>query len=135
METEMKFASTRIIANDPKVMVAFYEMVTETKANWLAPVFAEFVLPGAALAISSAQIAPQTQKGITITAGQNVIFEFQVENVDAEYARLKDKATLILDLQTMPWGNKTFQLRDPEGNAVALYMPETEVAKQRFAGR
>jgi hypothetical protein len=35
----------------------------------------------------------------------------------------------------MPWGNKTFQFRDPEGTAVSLYMPATVEAKRRFASR
>lgn len=35
----------------------------------------------------------------------------------------------------LPWGNRTFQLRDPEGNLVSLYMPETEAAKARFGLR
>ena len=51
----MKFASTRLIAADIKGMVAFYEMVTGLKAEWLAPVFAEIVTPGATLAIGAAE--------------------------------------------------------------------------------
>jgi hypothetical protein len=35
----------------------------------------------------------------------------------------------------MPWGNKTFQFRDPEGTAVSLYMPATAEAKKRFGSR
>jgi len=35
----------------------------------------------------------------------------------------------------MPWGNKAAQFRDPEGTLVSLYTPQTQDAKQRFAGR
>lgn len=49
----MKFASTRLVASDIKTILAFYEMVTGYRADWLAPVFAEIVTPGAALAIGS----------------------------------------------------------------------------------
>src|SRR5262249_49159576 len=45
-EISMKFASIRLIAADIKAMVAFYEWVTRTEATWLAPVFAEIVMPG-----------------------------------------------------------------------------------------
>jgi hypothetical protein len=38
-------------------------------------------------------------------------------------------------MKTMPWGNKTFQFRDPEGTAVSLYEPVTAAAKKRFATR
>lgn len=132
----MKFASTRLIARDIKAMVAFYEMVTGLTAEWLAPVFAEIVTPSGTLAIGAAETVALWQEG-SAEPGHNrtAALEFQVEDIDADYARLKDKVPLVHDLKTMPWGNKTFQFRDPEGTAVSLYMPATEAAKQRFGGR
>ena len=35
----------------------------------------------------------------------------------------------------MPWGNRTFQIRDPEGSAVSVFMPVTDAAKARFGAR
>ncbi len=132
----MKLASTRLIAADIKAMVAFYEMVTGRKAEWLAPVFAEIVTPGATLAIGAVETVPLWAEGSAEPgANRTACLEFQVEDVDAEYERLKDKVALVHGLKTMPWGNRTFQFRDPEGTAVSLYMPATEAAKQRFAGR
>ena len=132
----MKFASTRLIAADIQKMVAFYEMVTGRSANWLAPVFAEIVTPGATLAIGAADTVGLWQEGSAEpAANRTACLEFQVEDVDAQYARLKDKVALVHELKTMPWGNKTFQFRDPEGSAVSLYMPATEEAKKRFASR
>lgn len=132
----MKFASTRLIAQDIKAMVSFYEMVTGLTADWLAPVFAEIVTPRGTLAIGAAETVALWQPGAA-EPGHNrtAILEFRVEDIDADYARLKDKVTLIHDLRTMPWGNKTFQFRDPEGTAVSLFMPVTEAANQRFGGR
>ena len=51
----MKFASTRIVARDIGALVAFYEMATGMKADWLAPIFAEIVTPGATLAIGASE--------------------------------------------------------------------------------
>lgn len=132
----MKFASTRLIAQDIKAMVAFYEMVTGLTADWLAPVFAEIVTPSGTLAIGATETVALWQAG-SAEPGHNrtAVLEFQVEDVDADYARLKDKVALVHDLKIMPWGNKTFQFRDPEGTAVSLYTPVTEAAKQRFASR
>lgn len=132
----MKLASTRLIARDLKQMVAFYEMVTQTPANWLAPVFAEIVTPGATLAIGDAQTVPLWGEGSSEpAANRTACLEFQVEDIEAHYARLKDKVNLVTDLKTMPWGNTTFQFRDPEGTAVSLYMPASQAAQDRFAGR
>jgi uncharacterized glyoxalase superfamily protein PhnB len=135
-EIVMKFASTRLIAADIKRMVAFYEMVTGLSADWLAPVFAEIVTPGATLAIGSAETVALWKEGSAEPgANRTAYIEFQVEDVDADYERLKDKVQLVHPLKMMPWGNKTFQFRDPEGTAVSLYMPATDEAKKRFGSR
>ncbi|MBB5571946.1 MULTISPECIES: VOC family protein [Rhizobium] len=132
----MKFASTRIITADIKQLAAFYEMVANVKAQWLAPVFAEIVLPGAVLAIGSAETVALWKEGSAEPCtNRSLVLEFQVDDIDAEYARLKDKVPLVHELKTMPWGNTTFQFRDPDGNAVSLYMPSTDEAKKRFAAR
>lgn len=132
----MKFASVRIIAADIGSMVAFYEMVTGIKAQWLAPVFAEIVMPGATLAIGAAETVALWQEGSAVpAANRSLVIELQVEDIQSEYARLKDSVVLVHELKTMPWGNSTFQVRDPEGNAVSLYMPASEEAKRRFASR
>ena len=132
----MKFASTRLIAADIKGMVAFYEMVTGLSADWLAPVFAEIVTPAGTLAIGSAETVALWKEGSAEPgANRTAYIEFQVEDIDADYERLKDKVQLVHALKTMPWGNKTFQFRDPEGTAVSLYMPATDEAKKRFGSR
>lgn len=132
----MKFASTRLIAADIKGMVAFYEMVTGLSAEWLAPVFAEIVTPAATLAIGSAETVALWKEGSAEPgANRTAYIEFQVEDIDADYERLKDKVQLVHELKIMPWGNKTFQFRDPEGTAVSLYMPATDAARKRFASR
>ena len=132
----MKFASTRLIAADIKTMVAFYEMATGLQAEWLAPVFAEIVTPAATLAIGAAETVALWKEGSAEPgANRTAYIEFQVENIDADYERLKDKVPLVHELKTMPWGNKTFQFRDPEGTAVSLYTPVTDEAKKRFGLR
>jgi uncharacterized glyoxalase superfamily protein PhnB len=132
----MKFASTRLIAADIKAMVSFYEMVTGLHAQWLAPVFAEIVTPAATLAIGAAEtVALWSEGSAEPGANRTAYIEFQVEDIDAEYARFKNKVALVHELKTMPWGNKTFQFRDPEGTAVSLYMPATEAARKRFGSR
>ncbi|MBB3607669.1 VOC family protein [Rhizobium sp. BK602] len=132
----MKLASTRLIAGDIKAMVAFYEMVTGVQAQWLAPVFAEIETPAATLAIGSVETVALWKEGSAEPgANRTACLEFQVEDIDVEYERLKNKVPLLHALKMMPWGNKTFQFRDPEGTAVLLYMPATDEAKKRFASR
>ena len=132
----MKFASTRIIAADIEAMVGFYEMVTGLKAEWLAPVFAEIVTSSATLAIGAAETVGLWREGSAEPrANRSVCIEFRVDDIDADYERLSGKVPLIHELKTMPWGNRTFQFRDPEGTAVSLYMPATDEARARFGQR
>lgn len=132
----MKFASTRLIARDIQAVVRFYETLTNQKAEWLAPVFAEIVTPGAALAIGSAETVALFKEG-TAEPGANrtAILEFEVDDVQAHFTRLKDAVEVVLEPTMMPWGNLTAQFRDPEGTIVGLYTPTTEAAKERFGGR
>ncbi len=135
-EIAMRLASTRLIAADIRSMVSFYEMVTGLEADWLAPFFAEIVTPAATLAIGSVETVVLWKEGSAEPrANRTAYIEFQVEDIDADYERLKDKVPLVHELKIMPWGNKTFQFRDPEGTAVSLYMPATDEAKRRFASR
>lgn len=132
----MKFASVRLIAADLKAMVAFYELVTGQTADWLAPQFAEIVTPSATLAIASAETVALFREGSAEpNANRTAILEFMTDDIDAAFDRLKDSAELVHEPKLMPWGNRTFQVRDPEGSGVSLFMPFTDAAKARFRSR
>ena len=132
----MKFASTRLIAADIKSLVSFYERLTGQKAEWLAPVFAEIVTPVATLAIGAAETVALFREGSAEpSANRTAIVEFQVDNVEVEFARLKDEVEVVHEPKMMPWGNRAAQFRDPEGTLVGIYTPVTDAAKQRFGSR
>jgi predicted enzyme related to lactoylglutathione lyase len=131
-----EFASTRLIAADIKALVRFYEKVTGQTAEWLAPVFAEIVTSGATLAIGSAETVALFKEGSAEPASnRTAIIEFQVDDVEAEFARLKDELEVVHEPKMMPWGNRAAQFRDPEGTLVGLYTPVTKAAKERFGSR
>jgi uncharacterized glyoxalase superfamily protein PhnB len=63
-----------------------------------------------------------------------VILEFIVEDVDAEYERLRGRvAEFVTVPTTMPWGNRALLFRDPDGNLVNLFTPVTDDAIKKFA--
>src|ERR1700722_3467709 len=129
----MKLPPPRLVAADIKAMVGFYETVTGQSAEWLAPVFAEIGTPSATLAFGSVETVALFKEG-SAEAGANrtAIIEFQVNDVDAAFARLKDKVEVVHEPKMMPWGNRATQFRDPEGTLVGMYTPVTDAAKQRF---
>ncbi|HCR57331.1 MAG TPA: glyoxalase [Raoultella sp.] len=129
----MKFVSVRLIAQNIKDVVQFYELVTRIKADWLAPVFAEIVTPVAVIAIGSVETVALFKEGSAQPAlNRSVILEFRVEDVDAEFNRLKEHIEVVHPPKDLPWGNRTAQFRDPEGTLISLYTPVTEAAKTRF---
>jgi uncharacterized glyoxalase superfamily protein PhnB len=132
----MKLASIRLIAADLKAVVGFYEKVFGETAVWPAPVFAEIVTPAATLAVGSVETVALFKEGSAApAANRTAIIELQVDDVDTEFARLKDVVEVVHEPKMMPWGNKTAQFRDPEGTLVSLFAPVTEEAKRRFANR
>lgn len=130
----MKLVSTRIITADVSRLVSFYETVTGATAMWGNDLFAEIPTPVATLAIGSDQTVPLFGVGSAEpAANRSVIIEFIVEDVDAEYERLRGQvADVVTEPTTMPWGNRALMFRDPDGNLVNLFTPVTEQARAKF---
>ncbi|WP_242089631.1 VOC family protein [Curtobacterium sp. DN_7.5] len=125
----MAFASIRIITDDLDRLVTFYEHVTGTSAHRPAPVFAEFRggEHGPTLAIgSTATVAVLGDRAPRPGSNDSVLVEFEVADVDAEFARLRDVLhDVVLEPTTMPWGNRSTLFRDPDGTVVNLFSRPT----------
>ena len=119
----MNFASIRIITHDIDRLTRFYEQVTGMEAARPAPVFAEFRTVGATLAIAlPATVAMLGEHAPKPGSNDSIIIEFVVDDVDAEFARLRDTLDdVVLEPTTMPWGNRSTLFRDPDGNLVNLF--------------
>jgi predicted enzyme related to lactoylglutathione lyase len=133
-EKPMKFISTRIITADVNRLVDFYETVTQTPAVWGSELFAEIPTPIGTLAIGSDKTVPLFGDGSAESAAnRSAILEFIVEDVDAEYRRLRDRVgEVVTQPTTMPWGNRALLFRDPDGNLVNLFTPVTAEARAKF---
>jgi len=118
----MSFASIRIVTDDLDALVAFYERVTGRKAERPAPVFAQFRGPGATLAIASTATVAMLKGALVPAANRSVFLEFEVADVDAAFAGLSVRSDdVVLEPTTMPWGNRSALVRDPDGNVVNLF--------------
>lgn len=129
----------RIITDNVKGLVEFYEQVTGISAVQYTPDFAELQSSSATLAIGSTNTLQFFGGGEVAKAAQNqtAIIEFRVDDVDHDYERLKDllQTCLVQKPTTMPWGNKSLLFRDPDGNLVNLFTPVTAEAKNKFDGK
>lgn len=118
----MPFTSIRIITDDVERLAAFYERVTGRTAERPAPVFAQIVGPGATLAIAHPTTVAMLGDAVAPGANRSVLVELEVADVDAELARLApEPEDVVLPPSTMPWGNRSALLRDPDGNVVNLF--------------
>jgi catechol 2,3-dioxygenase-like lactoylglutathione lyase family enzyme len=129
----MDFASVRLITDNVDSMVEFYENVTGVTADRPAPVFAELRYPSCTLALGHTSTAALFNNAARPADNQTAIIEWVVDDVDAEYERLKPMVSEWEQEPTlMPWGNRSILFRDPDGNLVNLFTPTTEDAINRF---
>lgn len=133
----MKLVSIRLITDDPAGLVAFYQRVTGVTASWYTPDFAEIVTPLGTLAVGSSRTVGVFAPGSACAAAnRTAIIEFLVADVDAEHHRLREvvpEIDFVNEPTTMPWGNRSLLLRDPDGTLVNLFTPVTDAAKAKFA--
>ncbi|MDF6063725.1 VOC family protein [Streptomyces sp. NPDC001110] len=131
----MNFVSIRIITSDVARLVAFYEHVTQVRAEWANDDFAELRTPTATLAIASTRTVPLFAPGSARPAeNHSVITEFLVDDVDRVHRDLTGYVTeVVAEPTTMPWGNRSLLFRDPDGNLVNFFTPVTPAAVAKFA--
>ncbi|MFJ9929814.1 MULTISPECIES: VOC family protein [Streptomyces] len=131
----MNFTSIRVITGDVARLVGFYERATGARASWSTDDFAEIRTASATLAVAGDRTVPLFAPGAARPAdNHSVIIEFMVDDVDRVH---RDLAGLVPDFvqkpTTMPWGNRSLLLRDPDGNLVNFFTPVTPAAIARFA--
>ncbi|MEV8099232.1 VOC family protein [Kitasatospora sp. NPDC085879] len=130
----MDFVSIRIITADVARLVDFYERATGVRAAWSTEDFAELSTPRATLAIAGTRTVPLFAPGSARpAANHSVIIEFIVDDVDRVHRNLTDLVTeFVQEPTTMPWGNRSLLLRDPDGHLVNFFTPVTPAAQAKF---
>lgn len=131
----MNLRSLRIITEDIKRLVTFYEKVTGLTAKWHTEDFAEITTPSCNLAIGSTKTLTLFGENIAEpSANKSVIIEFMVYDVDKSYELVRNTTEDILQQPvTMPWGNRSILFRDPDGNLINFFAPVTKEAMDRFS--
>ncbi|WP_406209940.1 VOC family protein [Kitasatospora sp. NBC_01560] len=131
----MDLVSIRIITGDITRLVGFYERATGVRATWPTEDFAELRTTGGTLAIGSTRTVALFAPGAARPADNNtVIIEFLVDDVDGVHRGLAGfVADFVTEPTTMPWGNRSLLVRDPDGNLVNFFTPVTPAAVARLA--
>ncbi|WP_042263014.1 VOC family protein [Paraburkholderia heleia] len=132
----MDFVSVRIITDDIKRLVQFYEDIG-LNAIWYTEEFAELSTSTATLAIGSKRTMDLFGSGAAIPASnRSLILEFHVPDVDEVYSRLGGWLKDVVQAPaTLPWGNRSLLFRDPDGNLVNFFTPVTPEAIRKYLKR
>ena len=122
--TGMNLVSIRILTDDVPRLVSFYEALIGAPARWVGPAFAAVPAGQAEVAIAAPEslALSDTPGAAEPRANRSVYIEFLVDDVDAEFARVRTLvAEVVLEPTTMPWGNRSVLFRDPDGNLINLF--------------
>ena len=120
----MKLAYTRLVTEDVPALAGFYSRLTGLAAVGNED-YVELRLPSAYLAICSRKTAIHMHGGEwKAAANASAILEFEVDDVDAERARIANFVTdWIQEPKDMPWGNRSMLFRDPDGTPINVFTP------------
>jgi catechol 2,3-dioxygenase-like lactoylglutathione lyase family enzyme len=131
----MNLVSVRIITAQLDRMLDFYARLTGAPVDRPVPDFAEIRTAGGTLALGSTRTVALFGPGSAEpSANRSVIIELLVDDVDATFAALQPWVTTFVGgPTTMPWGNRSLLLRDPDGNLVNLFSPATPAAVEKFS--
>ena len=119
-----KFTDVCFITNDVLRLRAFYEAVFDVKAEG-DEIHSGISIDGLTLVFDHVDITDDNPTFRYVSAGamsrkrdgNNVIVGFNVDDVDAEYKRLLPLgAQMLNEPTTHPWGARSFQFKDPDGN-------------------
>ena len=118
----MKLSHTCIITEDVGRLRSFYQEVLQIEPTGKGA-YVEFRTEAGTLSLFSLEGLEKLAPGLMQGASNNtVILEFQVEDVDKEYERLKQMSIKWMKPPTtQPWGNRSIYFRDPDGNPLNLY--------------
>ena len=119
----MKLALVTIVTANLERMRTFYQAVLQIEPQIYRGNYVEFTLEASTLALWRQSESETFGLGpLHGAANQSVLIEFEVTDVDAEYARLQNlQVEWVHELTTQPWGHRAFYVRDPDGNVLNFH--------------
>jgi len=119
-----KLTHISIITKDVKRLSDFYEAILKVKDKFVAGNdYVELKTTSCVIAVESvASLERRANAPFGSNVGNNILFEFKVDNADEDYFRLEKLGVdIVKPLTDSSWGTRTFYFRDPDGNLVDFF--------------
>lgn len=127
----MKLVQSRIVTDDVEQLAAFYARLVGVPVA-VNEYYVEVPAGPASVGFSKRRFTEYHRKCAAAAAGAaypgprdfrpEVILDFLVDDVDAEYERVRALGVeWVLPPTTQPWGNRNMIFRDPEGNLINVF--------------
>ena len=118
----MRFTGICIITQNVDRLCAFYREILKLEPEE-GNVFEIIPTKGADLSIFSSERTEKMAPGCLKGAGYgSYTIEFEVEDVDREFERLKAmNVEIVKPPTTQSWGRRSVWFRDPDGNIINFY--------------
>ena len=127
----MKLVQSRIVTDDVERLAAFYARLVGVPVA-LNEYYVEVPAGPASVGFSKRRFTEYHRNRAAPAAGAagadphdprpEVILDFLVDDVDAEYERIRALGVeWVLPPTTQPWGNRNMIFRDPEGNLLNVF--------------
>jgi predicted enzyme related to lactoylglutathione lyase len=126
----MRLTQSRIVTDDVEGLAAFYARLLGVSVT-LNEYYVEVPAGAVTVGFSKRRFTEYTEDDQAPAAGpkrrDEVILDFHVDDVDAEYERIATFAgiTVVTPPTTQPWGSRSMIFRDPEGNLVNVFSRAT----------
>jgi predicted enzyme related to lactoylglutathione lyase len=109
-----RLTHVRVNVRDLDAAIRWYERLfgVQAEGHWPpdAPTYVHFTLGPAQFALGRYEPVPAT----------GARFNFEVDDVDAWWARLGSGADVVEPLADTPYGSRKFTIRDPDGNELGF---------------
>lgn len=118
----MRFNGICIITQNVDRLCVFYREILKLEPEE-GNIFEIIPTEGAVLSIFSSERMEKMAPGYLKETGYgSYTIEFEVEDVDHEFERLKAlNVEIVKPPTTQPWGRRSVWFRDPDGNIVNFY--------------
>ena len=117
----MKLVQSRIVTDDVEGLAGFYARLLSVQAA-LNEYYVELEAGPASVGFSKRRFTEYQEARHDPQGRDEVILDFLVDDVDAEYPRIDALGVQwVLPPTTQPWGNRSMVFRDPAGHLVNIF--------------